>query len=173
MIAVRSTADVASQLKVGQEVVVKGTKTHYKKTPTATTYSGQCVIDDATVLANYYGEHTYDTSWYTTGKTIEQLYNLDPTQDHTTTVYVVTAIFNIEDKVHYKTLSLKDPDGTTFLSLYCSGDGQYSWLKPYAGQTLTMEVTVCNWNGKTYYAGCVIAVTVDGQRIVNSLNFAE
>ena len=42
-----------------------------------------------------------------------------------------------------------------------SGAGQYSWLKAFTGQEVTMEVAPCNWNSKNYYAGCVLAVVLE------------
>ena len=60
------------------------------------------------------------------------------------------------------------------MNLYCSSASQYNFLKPYAGQEVTLELALCNWNGKNFYAGCVIAVrNSDGSKIINTLNFAE
>ena len=56
--------------------------------------------------------------------------------------------------------------------LYSSSSSQYNWLKAYAGQTITVEVAPCNWNEKTSYRGCVLAVVnEDGSKIYNTLNF--
>ena len=41
------------------------------------------------------------------------------------------------------------------------------------GKEVTLELALCNWNGKDYYAGCVISVTYDGMKTVNTLNFDE
>ena len=59
------------------------------------------------------------------------------------------------------------------LLLY-TGGAQYSWLADYDGQVVSVELAICNWNSKTdKMRGCIVAVTVDGQRIVNTLNFAQ
>ena len=93
------------------------------------------------------------------------------TADHTTDVYVLNATVDVVETQYYTTIKLVD--GSTSVSLYCSGAGQYSWLKAYAGQEVTLELAPCNWNGKNYYAGCVLAVhTADG-KVVNELNFAN
>lgn len=170
MIAVRSTKEIVSQLKPGDEIVVEGTKKHVKKDPAATTYVGQCVIDDAVVLANYYGNNKYATDYFITDKTIKDLHDLDVTVDYTNNVYVLQATVSVIKSQYYSQIKLKGADGTE-LSLYCSGAGQYSWLSNYADQTVTLELAVCNWNAKSYYTGCVISVTVDGVKTVNSLNF--
>ncbi len=174
MIAVRATAEIAAQLKAGNEVVVKGIKKHHKKNDSATSYVGQIVIDDATVLANYYGEHDYETSYFITGKTIAELYELSPLDDHSTEVYVVEGKFVVENMGTYSKVTLQDATGANYLTLYSSGSGQYAWLNDYQGQVLTFEIAMCNWNGKTYYAACVISVTdADGNKIINTLNFAQ
>ena len=41
-------------------------------------------------------------------------------------------------------------DESSELELYCSGANQYSYLKPYAGKTVTLEINPCNYN-KTFY----------------------
>ncbi|MBQ4272483.1 MAG: hypothetical protein IJB95_02385, partial [Clostridia bacterium] len=112
MIAVRATADEASQLKVGQEVVVKGTKKHVLKD--GYTIAGQCAIDDATVVANYYGDNTYNTSWYITDKTISDLVTtFDPNVDLTTNVYVLDAKFVVKGGGYSITYYLQDPNNAS------------------------------------------------------------
>ena len=173
MIAVLSTADVVSQLKPGYEVVVKGTKTHFKD-ESSTNIAGQCAIVSAVVLANYYGDSDYATNWFTTGMTIEQLSKLNPSVDYTTNVYVVQAKVVVNETQYYTNIKLEDPTTGTQLSLYCSSANQYSWLKVYNGQVVTVEIAVCNWNDKSYYTGCVISVMdADGNKTINELNFAK
>ncbi|MBQ9126007.1 MAG: hypothetical protein IJY13_05070, partial [Clostridia bacterium] len=173
MIAVRATADEASQLKVGQEVVVKGTKKHVIKD--GYTIAGQCAIDDATVVANYYGDNTYNTSWYITDKTISDLVtNFDPNVDLTTNVYVLNAKFVVKGGGYSITYYLQDPNNAENELLLYTGGAQYSWLADYDGQVISVELAICNWNSKTdKIRGCIVAVTVDGQRIVNTFNFAQ
>ena len=37
-----------------------------------------------------------------------------------------------------------------------------------------LEIALCNWNNKTYYTGCVLAViNEDGTKTVNTLNFKK
>lgn len=173
MIAVRATADEASQLKVGQEVVVRGTKKHVIKD--GYTIAGQCAIDDATVVANYYGDNTYNTSWYITDKTISDLVtNFDPNVDLTTNVYVLNAKFVVKGGGYSITYYLQDPNNAENELLLYTGGAQYSWLADYDGQVISVELAICNWNSKTdKIRGCIVAVTVDGQRIVNTFNFAQ
>ena len=62
-------------------------------------------------------------------------------------------------------------DTSVTFSLYCSSADQYKFLKQYAGQQVTLELAMCNWNSKSYYTGCVISATKDGVKTNNTLNF--
>ena len=172
MIAARSTAEVASQLQVGQEIVVKGIKKHVIKD--GSTVAGQCAIDDATLVANYYGSHSYDTSWYITDKTISDLStSFNPNVDLTTNVYVVQAKVIVNSSPYSITVNLQDPNNSNTILLY-SGGKEYAWLESYNGKVITIELAICNWNSKTdKIRGCVVAIVVDGNRIVNTINFAK
>lgn len=64
-------------------------------------------------------------------------------------------------------------NGDTKVSLYCSSANQYNWLKEFAGTEVTLEIAPCNWNNKTYYRGCVLAVYTENGKVVNNLNFQE
>jgi hypothetical protein len=76
----------------------------------------------------------------------------------------------VEETAYYSNIFLSD--GSTQIRLYCSSSSQYSWLKAYAGQEVTVEIAACNWNDKTYYVGCVLAVVhADGTKTLNTLNF--
>lgn len=170
IIAVRTTDDVVSQLKPGNEIVVSGVKKHVKKDAAAETYVGQCAIDNAVLVANYYGEHDYATDYFIKDKTIKDLTELDAKIDYTTNVYVVKAKIVVIEAQFYSQIKIEGEDGTQ-MNLYSSSANQYSWLKEYKDQTVTLELAVCNWNGKNYYVGCAISAIVDGQKIINSLNF--
>ena len=169
MIAVLITKDQFEGLAIGHEIVVSGMRERFIKDDTYTTY-GQDAIVNGQILANYYGNHEYSTEKFITDKTLADMKNLDATESHSTEVYVVKGTVVIVETNYYTNIKL-NYNGTE-LSLYCSGAGQYSFLKAYAGQEITMEVAPCNWNDKTYYAGCVLAVVLeDGSKIYNTLNF--
>ncbi len=191
MIAVLTTGDVLAKIKPGDEVVIEGCKVHFKKEYASTAYAGQCAIvgsveitrdadgkitamsykNDSKLLANYFGEHDYDTSYFISGKTIDELYALPIEEDFTTNIYTLKAKVVVEGNQYYSNILLQDENGANKLRLYCSSANQYSWLKNYEGQVVDLELAVCNWNDKNYYTGCVISVTVDGQKTINELNF--
>ncbi len=187
MIAVLTSGDVLAQVKPGDEIVVEGYKVHHKKVTTDKAI-GQCAIvgsvtksedgsvsfsSDSKLLANYYGNHDYSTSYAVEGKTIDELYAFDPLVDYSTNIYKVSAMVVVEETAFYTNIHIQDEGGANKLRLYSSSANQYSWLKAYAGQVVEMELALCNWNDKNYYTGCVISVTVDGVKTLNTLNFAK
>lgn len=168
IIAVLMDSAQLEALSIGDEVVLEGLR--YTKCEDSF-YYGQTLIKDAVVLANYYGDHAYCDSTFIHGTSLSDFYNLDVMTDYSTTVFVVDAIVDYVETSYYTTIQLTDGNGTT-VSLYCSGAGQYSWLKEFADQQVTVELAACNWNGKNYWRGCVLSVILeDGSKVVNSLNF--
>jgi hypothetical protein len=104
------------------------------------------------------------------GKTVKELYDLDPKTDYTTTVFVLEAKILLKGDGYSSTIYLTDDQGTEF-RLYCSNSNQYSWLKAYAGQEVTVEVAACNWNDKGYYTGCALSAETPDGKVYNELNF--
>ena len=114
--------------------------------------------------------HEYSTASFITDKTLDDFYTLNADEDHSTEVYVATGTVLLEETAYYTNIKLQTPNGSK-LTLYSSSANQYNWLKAYAGQEITVEIVPCNWNGKSYYAGCVIAVRTADGKILNELNF--
>lgn len=169
IIAVETTKDILNTLTIGNEVIIEATR--HINTEGGTSYYGQTCLQNAVVLVNNRGNHEYNDSYFITDKTLADLYALDVTKDETTTVYVVTATINFVESAYYTKLNLTH-NGTTF-SLYMSGAGQYSWMKDYYGQEVTLEIAPCNWNDKTYYVGCVLSIVLeDGTKIYNTSNWS-
>ena len=167
VIAVLTDADTLKQLKIGYEVVLEGNR--YFKTKDGAVYGETC-LNNVTVVANNYGEHAYSTKSFAGDITVADFYNLDITKDYTTTVFTMKATVVVEETAYYKNILLSD--GTNTVRLYCSSANQYRWLQAFAGQEVTVEIAACNWNGKNYYTGCVLAVlNADGTKTLNTLNF--
>lgn len=60
------------------------------------------------------------------------------------------------------------------MQLYTSSASQYNWLKKYAGQTIQIELALCNWNKKNPFKGCVLsAKDANGNVEYNVLNFPK
>ena len=167
VIAVLTDAATLQQLKIGYEVVLEAER--FFKTKDGATYGETC-LNNVAVVANNYGEHDYSTESFAGDITVEAFYNLDITKDYTTTVFTMKATVVVEETPYYKNILLSD--GTNSVRLYCSSANQYRWLQAFAGQEVTVEIAACNWNGKNYYTGCVLAVlNADGTKTLNTLNF--
>lgn len=170
VIAVLTTEDVMETLTIGQEVVLEGKRDRfYDSSKNGGTHAGQTCITGATVVVNNYGEHAYDTSTFVTDKTITDLYNLEASVDYSTTVFIVTATVS-KGAGQWATFGLTD--GINTLTLYSGSTAQYSWLEQFIGQEVTIQVAPCNWNNKSYWRGCVLAVTdAEGNTHYNTLCF--
>ena len=156
-------------LSIGNEVILTGKREIQKKDDAATNYYGQTCIEDAVIDVNNKGNHAYSTEKFITDKTIEEIVNYPITDDHTTEIYVLTGKLTFPSG--YGQPAINDDKGNK-IGFYCSGVNQYSFLQEYANQEVTLEIAICNWNGKTYWTGCAIAIRLaDGTVIHNTLNF--
>ncbi|MBQ8319968.1 MAG: hypothetical protein IJX81_03715 [Clostridia bacterium] len=170
MIAVKvgNVSELAG-VEIGHTVVLKGRRERYVKEDTSTN-AGQTCIVDADILFNLYGNTAYSDAKFVTDKTVADFYALDSTVDYSTTVFVLKATVTVTGGGYSTGIVLTS--GSDSISLYCSGAGQYEWLQAYAGQEVTLEVAACNWNDKSYWRGCVLAVRLsDGTKVYNTLNF--
>ena len=171
VIAVETTAAVMQTLNIGDEVILSGVR-HINIKDETTHCIGQTCLNNAEILLNTYGNHAYSTATFVTDKTLADVYGLDPMVDYSTTVFVLKANVTVEETPFYINIYLTDANGTK-LRLYCSSANQYSWLKAFAGQEVTVEVAACNWNDKSYYTGCVLSVVTEDGKIFNELNFSK
>ena len=130
---------------------------------------GQICIDTATIVSNVYGNNSYSTATFIEGKTVADICALADSPEATTSVYVVTA--TISRVVGGYSTNTYLVDGDSKFLLYAGGPAQYAWLEDYDGQTVTVEVAVCDWNAKGL-KGCVLSITLaDGTQIFNEYNF--
>lgn len=170
VIAVILSDDELEKVQLGHEVILKGTRAVRLKD--GATVFGQTNLDACEIVANNYGSHEYSTATFIEGKTPAEFYALNPNEDHGTEVYVLTVTVELVETTYYTNINLIS--GSTKIGLYCSSANQYNWLKAYAGQEITVEIAPCNWNSKSYYRGCVLAVRLaDGSKICNELNFSK
>ena len=97
---------------------------------------------------------------------------LNVSDDIASQVYILRGTVTIIESEFFTAIEFKDANGNT-LPLYCSGAGQYSWAKEYSGQEVTVEFAICNWNNKTFWAGCLLSLTTDdGVKLNNTYNLA-
>ena len=166
VIAVETTAAVMETIEIGHEVVIEAKRGYNTKDKDY----GQTCLKEAAIKVNYFGKHEYPTDAFKGELTLAEFSKLPVTTDYTTCVYTITATVEVGGSAYYTNIKLTD-DGTS-VNLYCSSAAQYKWLQAYAGQEVTMEIAACNWNSKSYYTGCVLAViNEDGSKVYNTLNF--
>ena len=166
LIAITMTETELANFEMGQLVIIQGIRDN--KTKDGYSGHGQTQLKDCTLLLNLYGSHDYSVDHLATDLTFDEFYSFSIADDHTTEVY------KIEAYIYVTTNSIKfgNEDGSKQSNLYSSGPAQYSWLKDYAGQKVTLYLVPCNWNSKNYYAGCAVAAVLeDGTIIYNTLNF--
>ena len=154
-------------LAIGNKVILTGVRERYIKDDSSAT-AGQTCIVNAVIDVNLFGNHEYPTTKFEQ-LTAEEFYKLDKTVDYSTKVFVVTVTVQVNETAYYTNISLVS--GGTKITLYCSGAGQYSWLTAFAGQEVTLELAPCNWNDKTFWAACALAVYTEGGKTLNTLNF--
>lgn len=164
-IAVKTTAEEMATVSLGDEVTLKGTRTNYSDSKT------QICLLDSTVLLNEYGEHDYSTATFVEGKTLAEIVASGQSADCTTKIYVVEVEIKLVEATYSSTIYVKD--GDTELRLYTGKASQYSFLYPYNGQRVTVELALCNWNGKQYVGAVLSATDSDGQKTVNQFNFTK
>ena len=162
-----SDVTTLGEIEPGQEIVIKGKRDKFHNGQG--NHAGQTCITAAAVIANFYGNHEYDTSLFVTDKTLADFHALNVSVDYSTTVFVLKATVEVEETKYYTNIKLTD--GTNKVTLYCSSAKQYGFLKEFAGQEVTVEIAACNWNNKTFWAGCVLSVITEDGKIINTLNF--
>jgi len=173
MIAVQAkdSSTFFEKLSIGNEIIIKGTRDRKVGEEHKATKFGQSNIFNAEILQNNYGSHGYPTTKFVTDKSIAEVKALDINTDYTTTVFVVTGKLNVPVSGN------NDPSinqGTDYIAFYKGSAAQYAWLASYSGQEVTLEIALCNWNNKSEWKCCVLAIRLaDGTKIVNELNFAK
>ncbi len=156
-------------LEIGNEIILQGMRERYVKNDTST-IAGQTCIVNAKILVNNYGNHEYSTAKFITDKTLADIVALPVTEDHTTSVYVITATVKVVSQTYFSNIYLTS--GGVEIRLYTKSADQYtSWLKD--GQEVVVELAPCNWNDQSKaYVGCVLAIrNADGTKTYNTLNF--
>ena len=178
VIAVRTDSDTLAKIEMGNDVIMKGTRTHVTKDPNQ--YVGQSCIDNATLELNLLGEHEYDTSTFIKDKTFEDIYDMiqdSPTKDYTTNVYVFKCKltkYETQYSTNIEIMSDKadlSASSNPYIYLYAGSGSQWSMFNPFQGKEITVEFMFVNWNSKTPYRGCLISATDGETKIMNNLNF--
>lgn len=172
VIAITTSKDVLSKVNLGNEVILKGKRTLFGHEGNS---FGQSVLLDCSLVINFYGNTAYAKDTFDHTKTLEDLISLSTAEDHTTQVYVVDVTIEVVEADRFSNLYLVSPTNSEKkMQLYTSSASQYNWLKKYAGQTIQIELALCNWNKKNPFKGCVLsAKDANGNVEYNVLNFPK
>ena len=168
VLAIKMTTTEIAKLAIGNDVIIQGTRDHWGKNGA----DSQICLTSCTIVANYYGSHEYSTKSFTEISFID-FYNLDEKDlTQATKGYFVTAEVELIETGYYTSIKLKSSTTDKTITLYCSGAGQYSFLFDLAGKgEFVFELVPCNWNSKSFYAACAIAVYTPDGKLLNTLNF--
>lgn len=171
IISIRCSADVMAGIKLGNEVIMQGKRGHARPEGVI----GQSMIDNAICVYNGFGSHEYSTASFDYTKNFEDILNYDvSTIDMSTSVFVVDVKVNFIQEAFYSKIEVTSPtDSSKKINLYSSSANQYSWLKDFSGQTIKLEIALCNWNAKSYYSGCALAAITDDGKVYNQLNYGN
>lgn len=168
-IAVRVNASAFEGLEIGQKIVVTGTRSITKDG------GGQICIDNAEIVANYYGKVDYSTESFIKNMTIEEIKAIQDSPEATTNVFVVTAVVQKTSKQQGSYTNVTFNVGG--ILLYTSSAKQYSWIESFFAEgeteaTLTIELALCDWNAKGL-KGCILSVITEDGKVYNELNFTS
>ena len=168
-----ATADVLEGIKVGHEVIVTGSKLHVKKDPSYANAGTNC-INNATV-ENLFGSNEHSTASFIT-KSFDEIVTLasDVTLDLAAQGYITTGKISKVVGGYSTNYYLQTEDGSKQIQFYAGSGNQYSWLDTYAGQVVTIEIALCDWNSKKDgYRLCAIAIVTQDGKVHNLNNLSQ
>lgn len=171
-IPVRMSKDELAKLKLGNLVIIEGTKDEFRKEYNENNeliFVGQLVIDDSVIIANLQGEHTYSTNSFKTDKQLKDFIDLDKTIQHSKDIYIFEATIKYTETPYYTRYELIDDEGNA-MNIYSSNSSQLSFLYDYRNLKVIVEFSVVNWNAKKY-VGSILSITYENEKIVNNSNF--
>ena len=175
IIPIRINVDDLALVKMGDEIVVKGTRTITKDG------GGQICIDSCTLEQNNFGNHEIVIPGLITDKTMADVKAVVDDPANTLLIYKVTA--KIERSETQYSANTYVVDGDYELMLYSGGKGDYAWLEDYLTKDedsgalvsgdLTITVALCDWNAKGI-KGCVLSIELaDGTVVYNTNVFSK
>ena len=149
--------DAASNVKVGNEIEIAGTKTYYVSSSEASNaskynYKGSNQIQNCILISNDNGNHDFDTSWIEQ-KSVKDIMDNDPSNDITNKYFKVNALIKKVEGSGFVNYYIDDFDGTTGSYVYTMNSGSdYSYLDTYDGKACTLILTPIN--AKSSSTGC-------------------
>ena len=174
VIAVRTTEKEMEGIAVGNEVVMEGSRKHIVKSGSSNV--GQSCIDNATCVANLFGNHPYDKSTFITNKTFDEIVTSEKykqaTEDLTCNVYVAKCHLRKSGSQYSTNYYLSNAAHDKEFSLYAGSGTQYSAFDAFSDdREITVEFMLVDWNTKSEYRACIVSASDGTTTILNTLNF--
>ena len=168
-----NASDMAN-INVGDEVVIKGTRTHSLNKGNATE---QVVIYGAELVENLYGNNTHSTDSFIE-VTAAELLNIarNMTVAQTNQGYIVKGVLSVYGTQYYTNYYFGiDDTEENKIQIYAGSGDQLSWLlDDYLGKEVTVELVMCDWSNKSdSYRFSIIAIHTEDGKIINTYSFAE
>lgn len=170
-IAVRTKSEELKQISLGDEVYMKGTRSHVKKD--GSTNVGQSCIDDATLVVDLYGNNKYSTDSFIKNMTFEDIQLLtNSSEDLSTNVYETKCYLKKVEAQYYTNYYLTDVTQKKDILLYAASGSQYSAFNDFvdAGE-ITVQFAFCDWNSKSAYRGSLLSASNSEKIVINNYNF--
>ena len=176
IIAIRTDSETLKKISLGNEVYMKGTRTHVVKDGSSNV--GQSCIDKAELVLNNYGQHDYSKESFVTDMSLTDLLaykNSQASVDLTAKAYVVkghiTKVASNYSTNYYVSTSSTYSAASSYY-LYAGSGGQYAPFDEFVGAgEVTIELALCDWNTKSEYRACLISVSDSTHTVVNNYNF--
>ena len=174
VIAVRTTKEEMEGIAIGNEVVMEGSRKHVVKSGSSNV--GQSCIDNATCVANLFGNHPYDKSTFITNKTFDEIVtsekNKQATEDLTCNVYVANCHLRKSGSQYSTNYYLSNAAHDKEFLLYAGSGAQYSAFDAFSDdREITVEFMLVDWNTKSEYRACIVSASDGTTTILNTLNF--
>lgn len=128
--------------KEGEKMIFTGTVTLDYATDNGS-YAGHNRLANAELLEHDSIVHEWDKTIVTGTTTVSELYK-NPDLTKITNIYLINGYVELyeDPRGYYTNWRIYDPDGGSYMSLYCANSGQLSWLQDYVNQTLDFYVYV-------------------------------
>lgn len=123
-----NTSTNLDELITGEKVIFEGTIS--KAFVVDNVYDGHNILNEATLLSHDGTKHEWDKTLIAGEETVESLYQ-EVDYSKIGKIYKVKGIIVLKETAYYSNLSLYNEDKSVYMTLYCSGASQLSWLFDY------------------------------------------
>lgn len=156
--------DAVKELSLGDEVVVQGNKQDFLYNDNT---NGQREIYNATILQNNHGNHEYSKKSFitTTYDEFKQIKESSTSKD-TAQGYIVRAKLKTIPGQRSNTYNMYTDADSKGMQLYAGGNVKFIDDNPTNDEEVTLEVLICNWNGKIKFS--IISYTFDNGKVVHN-----